>query len=67
MKELYHAYARYLNGSTDEVTDVYLNSTDSQKRALEICDEYAQGRKGMIRTWLKKQGRTNEYCAKSYI
>jgi len=67
MKELYRAYARYINGSTNEVTDVYLNCADNKEQALEICEEYAKGKKGILRTWLEKAGRTSEYCAKSYI
>ena len=67
MKILYHAYAQRLCGSTDKIIDVYISSSDSKERAVELCEEYAKKHRHMIKTWLKKDGRSSEYCAKAWV
>jgi len=62
----YSCYAKYRDGSTDEVITVFVNCSDDRKRAKQICDDYAKSKRGIMRTWLIKVGCKSELCAKHY-
>ena len=64
--KLYHANATYMCGSTDKIIRVYIGCSNDRKRALELCNNYKNKTKNVIKTWIESVEETKKQAVQDW-